>query len=78
MTPETTKTPVGWLVSSFVLAILSMGVLPPIFVGLALYCSYRVYKKDQRMGQVCMTIAGLCLIIGVVVGAIIGAQYIRI
>lgn len=72
-----TKKPVGFMVSSIFCSILALGVVPPLFGGLALFLGYQAYKRDAGIGQVCMIIAGISLIVGIVVGALWGAENIR-
>jgi|APSaa5957512622_1039677.scaffolds.fasta_scaffold231596_2 hypothetical protein len=69
--------PTGFMISSIVCSILALGVIPPLFGGLAIYFGYQAYKRDAGIGQVCMVIAGIALIVGVIFGALWGMENIR-
>lgn len=77
MDSPTNSRPIGWMIASFLFAMLSLGVFPPLTGGVALFCAYNVYQRDRGLGQVCMVLAGIALIVGVVVGALWGAENIR-
>lgn len=69
--------PTRWIIATFILAVLSLGIFPPLTGVLALFCAYKVYQQERGLGQVCMVVVGMALIVGVVVGAIWGAENIR-
>ena len=80
-TPELQKSPhqkpIGFMISSIICSILALGVIPPLFGGLAIFLGYQAYKRDSGIGQVCMIIAGIALIVGIVSGALWGMENIR-
>ncbi len=71
------SSPTGWMVASIICSVIAIAIIPPLFGGLAIFFGYQVYKRDPRLGQVCMTIGGMALLIGVIVGALWGAEHIR-
>jgi len=71
------KKPIGWMIASLVSSVIAIGVIPPLFGGLAIYLGYQAYKREKGIGQVCMVIGGIALIAGIVMGAQWGAQNIR-
>jgi len=76
-TPQTPNKPTGLMIGSIICSVLALGVIPPLFGGLAIFLGYQAYKRDAGIGQVCMIIGGIALIIGVVVGALWGMENIR-
>lgn len=70
--PAERQRPVGLLVASIVCSAMGVLFIPPLFAGLGIYLGYRVYKHEPRWGQVCMTIGGLALVAGVVLGMLVG------
>lgn len=66
------------MVGSIICSVLALGIVPPLFGGLALFFGYQAYKRDSGIGQVCMVIAGIALIVGIVFGALWGVENIRI
>lgn len=69
--------PVFWMILSIAFAVISLGVFPLLFGGFALFFGYQAYKRDARLGQVCLLIAGIALIVGIVGGALWGMENIR-
>lgn len=74
---QSPKKPIGFMISSIACSMLALGVVPPLFGGLAIFLGYQAYKRDAGIGQVCMIIAGIALIVGVVSGALWGMENIR-
>jgi len=74
---QTPKRPTGLMIGSIVCSVLALGVIPPLFGGLAIFLGYQAYKRDAGIGQVCMVIGGIALIVGVIVGALWGMENIR-
>lgn len=75
--PQLPKKPTGLMIGSIVCSVLALGILPPLFGGLALFLGYQAYKRDSGIGQVCMVIGGIALIVGIVIGALWGMENIR-
>ena len=69
--------PVGLIMASIICSILALGVVPPLFGGVAIYLAYRVQKKHTIAGNVCMVIGIVALIIGVISGAFWGMENLR-
>jgi hypothetical protein len=69
--------PIGFMVSSIVCSVIALGFFPPIFGGLAIFLGYQAYKRDTGIGQVCMVIAGIALIVGIIIGALWGMENIQ-
>lgn len=69
--------PVGLMISSIICSILALGVIPPLFGGLALFLGYKAYKRDSGIGLVCMIVAGIALIAGIIFGALWGMENLR-
>lgn len=69
--------PVGLMISSIICSVIALAFAPPLFGGLAIYLGYLAYKRDSSIGQVCMTIGGIALIVGVVIGYWVGMETLQ-
>lgn len=69
--------PTALMIGSIVCSVVALGLLPPLFGGLAIFLGYKAYQRDAGVGQVCMTIGGIALIVGFIVGAWFGAENLR-
>lgn len=76
-TSQSPKKPIGLMIGSIICSILALGVIPPLFGGIAIFLGYQAYKRDSGIGIVCMTIGGIALIVGIVFGALWGMENIR-
>lgn len=74
---QSAKRPTALMTGSIVCSVLALGLLPPLFGGLAIFLGYKAYQRDAGLGQVCMTIGGIALIVGVILGAWFGAENLR-
>jgi formate hydrogenlyase subunit 3/multisubunit Na+/H+ antiporter MnhD subunit len=68
--PQLSKRPTGLMIGSIICSVLALGIFPPLFGGLAIFLGYQAYKRDSGIGQVCMIIGGIALIVGIIVGAL--------
>ena len=74
--PKSSK-PIGLMIGSVICSILALGLVPPLFGGLAIFLGYLAYRRDSGIGTICMVIGGIALIVGVVLGALWGMENIR-
>ena len=65
------------MIASIICSMLALGVIPFLFGGLAIFFGYQAYKRDAGIGQVCMTIGGIALIVGVIAAALWGMENMR-
>ncbi len=63
---------------SLLSSLLATFFLPPLLGGMGIYFGYQAYKRDAKVGTVCMAIAGVATIIGFIMGALWGVENIRI
>lgn len=77
MSDQPVNRPVKWMIASIVCSVIALGLVPPLFGGLAIFLGYQAYKRDTGIGMVCMAIGGIALIAGVIMGALWGAENLR-
>jgi len=69
--------PIGWVIASIICSVVALGIVPFLFGGLAIFFGYQAYKLNTGIGQVCMVIGGIALIVGVIIGVLWGMENIR-
>jgi hypothetical protein len=67
---EVAHAPPSMLAVSIICAIISLGVVPPLFGAIALYAAYRVYRQDPGKGAPLLWLAGGCALAGMVIDAL--------
>ena len=75
---QSPKKPIGLMIGSIISSIIALGLIPPLFGGLAIFLGFQAYKRDTGIGQICMGIGGVAMLAGFIIGFIIGAENIRL
>lgn len=57
----------AWI--SGICAVLALGILPPLLGGIAIYLAFKVRKFDEEKGNMLLALAGVCTVIGMIIGA---------
>lgn len=69
---QKTSQPVGWIIATLLLAVVSLVFIPILTGGLAIFCAYKVSQQDKALGQIFMVVAIIALILGLGFGFLMG------
>lgn len=73
--PETSNTKlILWSIVSILCSIISIGVFPPLFGGLAILFGYFARKHNHSVGVILMIVGAVALVAGFIIGAIWGME----
>ena len=66
-----TETSTGLVIGSIICSLLALAFLPPLFGGIGLWLGSKVKKTNEGLGNGLMWCAGVCMVIGMILGALI-------
>jgi hypothetical protein len=61
----------GLVAGAIICSLLALIFLPPVFGGLGIWLGSKVKKTNEGLGNGLMWMAGVCLVVGMAVGALI-------
>ncbi len=66
-----TETSSGLVIGAIACSVLALIFLPPISGGVGIYLGSRVHKTNEGLGTNLMILAGVCLVLGMLFGALL-------
>jgi hypothetical protein len=61
----------GLVIGAIICAIVALIFLPPVFGGVAIWLGSKVRKTNEGLGTGLMVFSGVCLVVGMVIGALV-------
>jgi DNA-directed RNA polymerase subunit RPC12/RpoP len=61
----------GFVVGSIICAVIALLSLPPVFGIMGIVLGYFAYRRHHGIGIFCMILAAICMIVGIVLGAML-------